>query len=306
MVVCSSGRRELRGLSLCAGYAGLDLGIAIAEPSYRTVGYVEREAHAAATLVARMEDEALDRAPIWDDLKSFDGKPWRGRVHIISAGYPCQPFSIAGKRGGRHDPRHLWPDVERIIGEVEPEVVFAENVEGHLDLGFAEVAASLRKLGYHPKAGLFTAREAGGRHRRRRLFVMAYAHGKRCGLHARSNGRGHDPAGFAVLHGRHEQRTIQPDQCSAGVDAALADYAGTRLDADHDAPLVAPGPGELQLWRWLLDRRPDLQPALLRADYGMADRVERTRGAGNGVFSMAAALGWRTLSADFAREGWRL
>lgn len=75
----------LAGLSLCAGYAGLDLGLTIAEPGYRAVCFVEREAHAAATLVARMEDQALDQAPVWSDLRTFDGRPWRGRVDILTA-----------------------------------------------------------------------------------------------------------------------------------------------------------------------------------------------------------------------------
>ena len=69
---------ELFALSLCAGAGGLDLGVRITEPRARTVCYVEREAYAAACLVARMEDAALDRAPVWDDVATFDGRPWRG------------------------------------------------------------------------------------------------------------------------------------------------------------------------------------------------------------------------------------
>lgn len=303
MVVHSERAGELRGLSLCAGYGGLELGLAIAEPGYRTVCFVEREAHAAATLVARMEDQAVEPAPVWGDLKSFDGRPWRGRVHILTAGYPCQPFSLAGKRRGKADARHLWPDVERIIAEVEPLAVFAENVEGHIDLGFAEVASSLRRLGYEPKAGLFTAREVGARHRRRRLFVLAYANGYRCGLHAGPDGGGGlDPAEVALLHGGDELGSIFVGECGTGLDQAVADDEGDGLAADGGAPIFAPGPGELHAWERLLRRRPDLQPALLRADDGLADRVDRTRGAGNGVCSLAAAFAYRTLKADFARD----
>ncbi|MFN3748216.1 MAG: DNA cytosine methyltransferase [Sphingorhabdus sp.] len=300
----------LAGISLCAGYGGLDLGIAIAEPSYRTVCYVEREAHAAAALVARMADQALDQALIWDDLKTFDGRAWRGRIHILTAGYPCQPFSLAGKRRGEADPRHLWPDVARIIDEARPTAIFAENVEGHIDLGFAEVVGSLRELGYHAKAGLFTAREVGASHRRRRLFILAYADSERCGLSAGSDGRpGACPAEVAVRHGSDEFRPVLAEQCGAGMDPAVdrvADdgLATGKLDAGIDVPVFAPGPGELQIWQRLLDRRPDLQPALLRTGDGMADRLDRTRGGGNGVCSLAAAFAYSTLKADFERE-WR-
>jgi len=103
----------LFGLSLCSGTGGLDLGLTIAIPGYRAVGYVERETYAAAILVARMEDAALDQAVVWDDVATFDDRPWRGAVDILSAGYPCQPFSVAGKRLGNEDPRHLWPHVVR-------------------------------------------------------------------------------------------------------------------------------------------------------------------------------------------------
>ena len=167
----------LLGLSLCSGAGGLDLGLHLALPGYRTVGYVERETYAAATLVARMEDASLDQAVVWDDVASFDGRPWRGAVDFLSAGYPCQPFSVAGRRLGSDDPRHLWPHVARIIGEVEPPFVFLENAAHHLRLGFPEVAAGLVGMGYKLAAGLFTAAEVGAPHRRERLFILAIREG---------------------------------------------------------------------------------------------------------------------------------
>lgn len=304
MALYSRSDSPLTGLSLCAGYGGLELGIEIAEPAYRTVCFVEREAHAAASLVARMADQALDCAPVWDDLRSFDGRPWRGKVHILTAGYPCQPFSTAGKRRGEADPRHLWPEVERIIGEVRPAAVFAENVEGHIDLGLSDVIGGLRRLGYRAKAGLFTEREVGARHRRRRLFILAYADSERCGLYAGCDDRsGRSDDREAVRQGRDELGPVLADQCGAGVDEDLGDALRDGVETGADIPLFAPGPGELQVWHRLLHRRLDLQPALLRTRDGMADRVDRTRGAGNGVCSLAAALAYRTLKADFAAEG---
>ncbi|WEF23196.1 DNA cytosine methyltransferase [Paracoccus sp. S3-43] len=212
----SSGRASgagdacLFGLSLCSGAGGLDLGLAIAIPGYRAVGHVERETYAAATLVARMEDASLDRAPLWDDVATFDGRPWRGAVDIVTAGYPCQPFSVAGKRRGADDPRHLWPHVARIIGEVEPPFVFLENVAHHLRLGFPEVASGLVGMGYKLAAGLFTAAEVGAPHKRERLFILAIREGDELA----------DPARLLW----HSVEWREPD----GTAAALADASGQR------------------------------------------------------------------------------
>jgi len=167
----------LFGLSLCSGAGGLDLALTLAMPTYRTVGHVERETFAAAILVARMEDAALDSAPVWDDVGTFDGRPWRNVVDIVTAGYPCQPFSVAGKRQGAEDPRHLWPHIARIIGEIKPPFVFLENVAHHLRLGFPEVAAGLVGMGYRLAAGLFTAAEVGAPHKRERRFILAIREG---------------------------------------------------------------------------------------------------------------------------------
>ncbi|MBI1408108.1 MAG: DNA cytosine methyltransferase [Caulobacter sp.] len=289
---------DFRGLSLCAGYGGLDLGVHIAEPAYRTVGYVEREAHAAAALVARMGDQALAEAAVWDDLRTFEGRPWRGRLHLVTAGYPCQPFSVAGKRRGRDDPRHLWPEVARIVSEVEPEWVFLENVEGHVDLGLPEVVDELEIMGFTTKAGIFSAREAGARHRRRRIFILAHAN--RCRQRLLSGPDcpgGPHPVDLALRHRSGEWGPVPAGEGGAELDHPVDDPAGLRLDGDSGAPLFAPGPGELQAWERLLLRWPDLQPCLLRADHGLADWVDRTRAAGNGVCSLAAAVAWSTLKA---------
>ncbi|GAA3708662.1 hypothetical protein GCM10022268_17470 [Sphingomonas cynarae] len=291
---------DFRGVSLCAGYAGLDLGLHIAEPRYRTVAFVERESHAAATLVARMADQALDQAPVWDDLRSFDGRPWRDRVHLVSAGYPCQPFSYAGKRGGDADPRHLWPDIARIIDEIGPEWVWCENVEGHLSMGFADVVDSLRGLGYKTKAGLFTAREAGASHRRRRLFILAHADSQRWRLRTGHPDRGRtDPAYLPGGHHDGNGWPICAQRIEPGVDVAMVDAEGGGLVGDAgELPIFAPGPGELQAWERLLSSHPDAQPAVLRDDDGVADWMDRTRGAGNGVCSLAASRAWAVLKAS--------
>src|SRR5205807_577806 len=100
------------------------LGVRLAVPNARVVCFVEREATALEVLAARMEDGCLDEAPIWSDLGSFDGKPWRGKVDCVTAGLPCQPFSVVGRKRGVNDQRHLFPAVRRIIAGVEPEWCF--------------------------------------------------------------------------------------------------------------------------------------------------------------------------------------
>ena len=132
-------KRDMNGLALCAGVGGLELGLSLAIPGYRTVGYVERDTYAAATLVARMADSALDTALVWDDITTFDGRPWRGVVDIVSAGFPCQPWSAAGQRRGTKDKRWLWPDIARIVREVGPMLVYLENVPGLLAGGLGHV-----------------------------------------------------------------------------------------------------------------------------------------------------------------------
>ena len=174
-----------------------------------------------------MEDAALDRAVVWDDLGTFDGRPWRGAVDILSAGYPCQPFSVAGRRRGAADPRHLWPHVARIIGECEPPFVFLENVAHHLRLGFPEVAAGLVVMGYRLAAGLFTAAEVGAPHRRERLFILAHREGDVCA----------DPARLADAGGGRQQGHAEPDQraVEAGGPASRRDDALRRDAAVDDA-----------------------------------------------------------------------
>lgn len=169
--------RPLRTLALCAGYDGLGLGLelALGPDGYRPICAVEVEAYPAAVLVARQQDGSLPPFPVWSDITTFDGHPWRGVVDAITAGYPCQPWSLAGKRLGAADPRHLWPHVARVVAEVQPPLVFLENVANHLRLGFPDVGADLQRLGYRFAAGIFSAAEAGAPHRRERLFVLAYA-----------------------------------------------------------------------------------------------------------------------------------
>lgn len=164
---------DINIVSLCSGVGGIEFGLKNVTGG-RTICYVEREPFNQAVLLARMEENFLEPAPIWDDIRTFDGKQWRGTVDIVVAGYPCQGFSSAGKRKGKNDERYLWPEVKRIIGETNPAFVFIENVPNHLNIGFRETTIDLREMGFDVAAGLFSAEEVGAPHLRKRLFALAY------------------------------------------------------------------------------------------------------------------------------------
>jgi DNA (cytosine-5)-methyltransferase 1 len=161
-------------ISLCAGYGGIDLGLRRAIQGLRTIAFSEIEGYAAANLVAKMEAGLLDPAPIWTNLKTFPWAAFRDRVDILSGGYPCQPFSAAGKRLGGDDPRHLWPYIARGIRILQPRVCFFENVEGHISLGLSDVIEDLAGMGYRTTWGIFSASEVGAPHQRKRVFIMAH------------------------------------------------------------------------------------------------------------------------------------
>jgi len=209
-----------RILSLCSGVGGIELGFKLAVPSSRTVGYIENEAFACSILEARMQDKTLDEAPIWTDLKTFDGRPWRGKVDCLTGGYPCQPFSVAGKKLAEKDPRHLWPEIKRLISEIEPPICFFENVGGHLRLGFEQVANDLSELGYKVKAGLFTAQEVGAPHKRERLFILAYSDSVRSSIQSNRN--------FGELEeeiGSKEKTRNQPSQATKDCSSRIRELA---------------------------------------------------------------------------------
>jgi DNA (cytosine-5)-methyltransferase 1 len=198
-------------LSLCSGVGGLDIGFALGTfGRNRTICYVEREAYTCALLAKRMAEKTLDEAPIWTDVHTFDGRPWRGIVDSICGGYPCQPFSTAGKRHGANDPRHLWPSIVRIIEEIQPRIVFFENVSGHLSLGFDTVCKDLERLGFNVAAGLFSAAEIGAPHERQRLFIVGLAHG--------DSGR----TGSACIDGRTTRHAQKSDDHGCGATMAHA------------------------------------------------------------------------------------
>ena len=167
----------LNVISFCSGYGGIERGLDLTGTTHRVLAYVEIEAFAVANLASKMESGELDAAPIYTDIKTFPAHLFRGCVDLITGGYPCQPFSAAGRRRGEDDPRHLWPYIREHINAIEPVQCFFENVEGHISLGLSSVISDLEEDGYDSTWGIFSASEVGAPHQRKRVYILANAIG---------------------------------------------------------------------------------------------------------------------------------
>lgn len=176
-------------LALFSGAGGGILGGKLL--GWRTVCAVEWDAYARDVLVARQNDGCLDPFPIWDDVQTFDGKPWRGRVDVVSGGFPCQDISAAGKGAGIEGERSgMWKHMARITGEVLPQYVLVENSPMLVGRGLGVVLADLAEMGYDAKWGIVGAHHASAPHKRDRIWIIAeLPHSLRTERKPRARGR---------------------------------------------------------------------------------------------------------------------
>lgn len=304
-----------RVLSLFSGYGGLDLALEAACGA-RPVVLVERDAFAASVLVARMEEEAMAPAPIWDDVATFDGVPWRGVVDCVAGGSPCQGHSVAGKRAGFADERSaLWTHQLRITSEARPAFAWWENVGGAIGTALELVTHDLEGLGFRVAACTLGASDVGAPHERQRLFVLAYSdsnrrEGERLGglpdseraaQRNDADGRGGavvaNSAGIGRGQGRPKSEsarlTVTDGACSRGLGAhqrrATTETTTGGLGPWSPQPFP-PGPGSPRWSDWS-----GPQPCVRRGVDGAAARLDvaysndRLRLCGNGVVWQQAA-----------------
>jgi len=164
----------LRELALFAGAGGGIIGGRLL--GWRTVCAVECEPYPASVLCARQNDGLLAPFPVWDDVRTFDGKPWRGIVDVVSGGFPCQDISAAGKGTGITGARSgLWKEMARIIGEVRPRFVFVENSPMLVTRGLGTVLGDLAEMGFDAEWGVLSAADVGAPHLRERCWIVAHA-----------------------------------------------------------------------------------------------------------------------------------
>ncbi|WP_434456540.1 DNA cytosine methyltransferase [Stutzerimonas urumqiensis] len=139
----------------------------------RTICAVERREHSRNVLAQRQADGVFPAFPVWDDICTFDGKPWAGRVDLVSGGFPCQIESTAA--AGRNNADDLWPEMRRVVADVAPWFVFAENVSAR---AIERAATDCCALGYKTDMLALSASDLGADHVRDRYWLLAYANDK--------------------------------------------------------------------------------------------------------------------------------
>jgi DNA (cytosine-5)-methyltransferase 1 len=168
----------MRELSLFSGAGGGILGGTLL--GWKTVCAVEIEKYCIEILLQRQRDGILPRFPIWDDITTFDGKPWKGRVDIITGGFPCQDISAAGKGAGLEGKRSgLWKEMARIVCEIKPEWCLIENSPLLTIRGLGIVLGDLATMGYDARWGVLGACDVGAKHKRERIWILANTNEKR-------------------------------------------------------------------------------------------------------------------------------
>jgi len=323
-------------LALFAGAGGGILGGALM--GWRCVCAVEINAFCARRLMQRQNEGHLPPFPIWDDVSTFDGRPWRGIVDVVSGGFPCQGISLAGKGAGLDDERSgLWREFARVVFEVGPSFVFVENSPALTIRGLGRVLGDLAAMGYDARWGVFSAADAiwaDGTpcldHLRERIWIAASRYGRGCASQQRSVGKRTRKSGEsnedAVGVGRGENGARESpasdpitdticgrcDQPEAGEDKQPG-----RAETKRASEATSDGQNsERERRRNRTGRRNESEsdddgggeksthwwksePDVGRVAHGVASRMDRLRAIGNGQVPQVARLAWETLTHDF-------
>lgn len=251
---------SLRELHLFAGAGGGILGGVLL--GHTCVCAVEIDARCRRVLLQRQRDGILPTFPVWDDIRTFDGTPWRGRVDVVCGGFPCQDISAAGRGAGIGGERSgLWGEMARIVGEVRPRIVFVENSPLLVQRGLGLVLADLAEMGFDARWGTVSASDAGFPHGRSRLWIYADANENDGPKRERPNSRGK-----RLNAGKKPEKNGKDWRDWLGALAAVD--AVSRVDSYAEGR---------------------------RVFYGLADGMDRFAAIGNGQVPAVAAMAWRIL-----------
>jgi len=306
---------SLNELALFAGAGGGILGGKLL--GWRTVCAVEWEPYAACVLAARQNDKVLPPFPIWDDVQTFDGKPWRGIVDVISGGFPCQDISAAGKRAGIEGERSgMWREMARIIREVEPRFVFVENSPMLTSRGLGVVLGDLASMGFNAAWGVLGAADIGANHQRDRIWIVGE-------IPNSNNSRFRSSVQYFNQQEQQTKTNIRSDgeiqsvayskklQCNGSNNNArismerkkeseFRDNSWKNDISDSNSSQFkgrSISSGIYQENAYACDSRWwEIEPDVGRVVDGVAARVDRLKAIGNGQVPLCAATAWKILS----------
>lgn len=252
---------------------------------WRTVCAVERDDYARNVLLARQNDGNLEPFPVWDDVNTFDGRPWRGVAQVVSGGFPCQDISIAramwGRAGIRGKRSGLVWGMLRIVDEVQPVFVWGENSPELEKNGLVEIRAALAEMGYRSEYVIMGADDIGGLHRRKRLWFIAYSDSARLEGHSR--------------HDAEPERRQNQNGPPANALVFECPFCGYQMETDdrYGCPNCnGEGLDDCDCGAGIL-------PGITGMADGVAYRVDRLRAIGNGQVPAVAAAAWDLLLARF-------
>lgn len=263
----------MRVLDLFSGIGGFSL--AAHWLNWETIAFVEKDAFCQQVLAKNFKG-----VPIYDDITTFSGKPFRGRCDIITGGFPCQPFSVAGKQQGTGDERHLFPEMLRVIEEVKPTWVVAENVRGLLGVEygdtFEEICSSLERIGYAVQTFIIPACAVNAPHRRDRLWIVADAESAGLSLSRLESGKHEISERFGIEH----KNCSFTNTNGTGLQRRGFDMRSQRTQS-NDKQFVGCG----RSWdeNWL-----EVATEFCRMDARVPDRVDRLRSLGNAIVPQIA------------------
>jgi DNA (cytosine-5)-methyltransferase 1 len=278
----------MRELSLFSGAGGGLLGTKML--GWNCVGYVEFNEYCQQILAQRIKDGILDRAPIFTDVREFIQSgavdQYRGYIDVLTAGFPCQPFSVAGEQRGGGDNRNMWPETIEAIRRTRPRHAFLENVPGLLVHEYGRrIFADLAQAGFDARWTVLGADDVGAPHRRKRLWIMADS--TNAGLQGHIEQSAQQTGAFA-RQGEAEDVADSDEKRSQGV---RPDDGQKRWEIEGGSPGLRDGAE--------LGRKPDwwaTEPNVGRVAHGVANRVDRLKALGNGQVPAVAATAWRILA----------
>ena len=315
-------------LALFAGAGGGILGGKLL--GWRTVCAVEWEPYPASVLCARQNDGLLPPFPIWDDIQTFDGNPWRGIVDVVSGGFPCTDISAAGKGAGIDgEASGMWREMARVICEVRPRFVFVENSPMLTSRGLGRVLGDLATMGFDARWGVLGAADIGAPHQRDRIWIVAQQHRQlshaqhdrirwweqqlqgieeknpnventrhRSGWDKRTTERGQNPQGeWSTDSNQIGRPGEQPTSMAHTMFNRLQGVRENRAAQGQTGLCRGEGSNQVQdLWGtadyW------SIEPSIPRVADGVAARVDRLKAIGNGQVPLCAATAWRILNDE--------